>query len=169
MPTPPCLASGLVPSPEPFKQLLTQGMVRGETFRHPVTKLFVKPDRVEIVTEPGRERLIFIPRLRLRIATASATRRAFLTEKDASGKEIKLELEIIWEKMSKSKYNGVDPSVNASVVALLRCCSTIVTVVAGRDCAVGRGHDAHVRAAQGAARERSRLVCADSSSLVSGA
>eukprot|EP01129_Flabellula_baltica_P011492 TRINITY_DN5044_c0_g1_i2.p1 TRINITY_DN5044_c0_g1~~TRINITY_DN5044_c0_g1_i2.p1 ORF type:complete len:874 (-),score=197.94 TRINITY_DN5044_c0_g1_i2:11-2632(-) len=70
---------GLLDHNEPFKQLITQGMVHGKTFRIPGNQRCVKPHEVE---EKGES--------------------AFL-------KETGEELEITWEKMSKSKYNGVDP------------------------------------------------------------
>ncbi|KAI8145706.1 leucyl-tRNA synthetase [Fennellomyces sp. T-0311] len=65
---------------EPFNTLLTQGMVHGQTFKDPVTQRFLKPDEVD-TTDPANPKMI------------------------ASG-ETPL---ISFEKMSKSKYNGVDP------------------------------------------------------------
>jgi len=65
---------------EPFKKLVTQGMVHGRTYSDPSTGRFLKPDEVETSqTEP--------PKIR---ATGETPNVSF-------------------EKMSKSKYNGVDP------------------------------------------------------------
>ncbi|KAJ1731068.1 Leucyl-tRNA synthetase, mitochondrial [Coemansia biformis] len=67
---------------EPFKRLLTQGMVHGLTYKDPQTGRFLRPDEVEIGAEDGKPRVA-------RTGEAPATS---------------------YEKMSKSKYNGVDPS-----------------------------------------------------------
>ncbi|KAI9746386.1 MAG: Leucyl-tRNA synthetase, mitochondrial [Claussenomyces sp. TS43310] len=66
---------------EPFKQLLTQGMVHGKTYTDPATGRFLKPDEVD---------------------TTSSTRPVII----ATG----VVANISFEKMSKSKYNGVDPT-----------------------------------------------------------
>ena len=66
---------------EPFTRLITQGMVHGKTFSDPRTGRFLKPDQVDL-TDPST------PRLR------------------ATGKPAT----VSWEKMSKSKHNGVDPA-----------------------------------------------------------
>ena len=66
---------------EPFKQLITQGMVHGKTFVNPKTGKFLKPDEYK-VTETGDA-----------IITATG---------EIAG--------ISYEKMSKSKYNGADPA-----------------------------------------------------------
>lgn len=66
---------------EPIKRLVTQGMVQGKTFTDPSTGRFLKPEEVEL--------------------------------KGASGPIIKATGEVpnvSFEKMSKSKYNGVDPT-----------------------------------------------------------
>ncbi|PVZ97080.1 hypothetical protein BB558_006992 [Smittium angustum] len=66
---------------EPFKQLLTQGMVHGITYKEPSTERYLKPDEVDV-------------------------------SKGAMSAIIKATGEkplISFEKMSKSKYNGVDP------------------------------------------------------------
>jgi leucyl-tRNA synthetase len=65
---------------EPFRQLISQGMVHGKTFSDPLTGRFLRPDEVEgsDTTEPL-----------IKASKATPT--------------------ITWEKMSKSKYNGVDP------------------------------------------------------------
>ncbi|OZJ05920.1 hypothetical protein BZG36_01220 [Bifiguratus adelaidae] len=65
---------------EPFTTLLTQGMVHGMTFKDPVTQRFLKPEEVE--KTPSGEPII------------KATGESPL---------------VSFEKMSKSKYNGVDP------------------------------------------------------------
>jgi leucyl-tRNA synthetase len=65
---------------EPFKQLLAQGMVHGKTYSDPSNGRFLKPDEVDL-TVPSKP-----------IVTA--------TGQPAN---------VTFEKMSKSKYNGVDP------------------------------------------------------------
>lgn len=72
--------SGCVANPEPFTRLLTQGMVHGRTFIDPDTGEYVRNDHVQVSGSTARH-------------------------KD-TGKT----LEIVFEKMSKSKYNGVSPS-----------------------------------------------------------
>ncbi|XP_078034011.1 leucyl-tRNA synthetase, mitochondrial [Augochlora pura] len=69
----------LIPSPEPFKQLLVQGMVMGKTFQQMDTLKYLKSDEVE---KQGKQ----------------------WVEKDTNKPVI-----VSWEKMSKSKHNGVDP------------------------------------------------------------
>lgn len=71
---------GLVPASEPFTTLRTQGMVHGKTFRLPGSDRPVPPTAV---TE--------------------------LSNGSVVHKESGQPLDITWEKMSKSKYNGVDP------------------------------------------------------------
>ncbi|KAF7941145.1 hypothetical protein EAE99_000782 [Botrytis elliptica] len=66
---------------EPFKKLLSQGMVHGKTYLDPSNGRFLKPEEVDLTT-PSKPILI------------------------ASGELAK----ISYEKMSKSKYNGVDPA-----------------------------------------------------------
>lgn len=66
---------------EPFKQLLTQGMVHGRTFTDPSNGRFLKPEEVSS-TNPFKPTII---------ATGQTPNVSF-------------------EKMSKSKYNGVDPT-----------------------------------------------------------
>ena len=73
---------GLLPHPEPFRRLVTQGMVQGMTYKHPVTGQFISPSRVQ---------------------------------RDAAGAYVQDEgqrvpLDVVWEKMSKSKMNGVEPA-----------------------------------------------------------
>jgi leucyl-tRNA synthetase len=66
---------------EPFKQLLTQGMVHGKTYTDPSTGRFLKSGEVSLDTPSGP----------IIIATGDTANVSF-------------------EKMSKSKYNGVDPT-----------------------------------------------------------
>ncbi|KAL2104699.1 hypothetical protein VUR80DRAFT_9822 [Thermomyces stellatus] len=66
---------------EPFTRLITQGMVHGKTYSDPDTGRFLTPDEVD-VSEPQH------PKVRATGATAVMT----------------------YEKMSKSKHNGVDPT-----------------------------------------------------------
>ncbi|GKU10635.1 unnamed protein product [Fusarium langsethiae] len=68
-------------SAEPFKRLITQGMVHGKTYIDPNNGRFLKPDEVDL-TDPNKPKVV------------------------ASGRSAN----IAYEKMSKSKYNGVDPS-----------------------------------------------------------
>lgn len=67
---------------EPFKRLLCQGLVMGKTFKCPDTLAYLKPEERETIS-------------------------AIKTVVRNSGKEAL----VSWEKMSKSKYNGVDPSI----------------------------------------------------------
>ena len=70
---------GLLNFAEPFQRLLTQGMVQGLTYKNPQTGKYVSADRV--IYEAGQY----------------------------SDRETKEILSCFYEKMSKSKYNGVDP------------------------------------------------------------
>ncbi|ETW00700.1 leucine-tRNA ligase [Aphanomyces invadans] len=70
-----------VPTSEPFKQLLAQGMVLGRTYKSPSTLRFLKPDEIVVDKTDGSVR-------------------------EASTNDVVV---TAWEKMSKSKYNGVDP------------------------------------------------------------
>ncbi|KAF9431624.1 hypothetical protein BGZ76_011915 [Entomortierella beljakovae] len=65
---------------EPFKVLITQGMVQGRTFKDPATGAFLTPAEVDL-TDPSNP---------IQISTGLPPLQS-------------------WEKMSKSKYNGVDP------------------------------------------------------------
>ena len=67
--------------PEPFSKLVTQGMVHGKTFSDPTSGRFLKPDEVDLS----------IPSVPIIKATGTTPHISF-------------------EKMSKSKYNGVDPA-----------------------------------------------------------
>ena len=73
---------GLAPSPEPFDKLLTQGMVLGRTHKDPHTGRYLKPEEV-----------------------------MYLDDNDKDGSVIMSETgevpTTVWEKMSKSKFNGV--------------------------------------------------------------
>lgn len=75
--------SGLLPSPEPFADLLTQGLVQGKTFKHPTTGQFIHP--TSVVERDGR-----------------------YYARDDGGCEY--QVDVVWEKMSKSKHNGVEPA-----------------------------------------------------------
>ena len=66
---------------EPFRKLISQGMVHGKTFSDPHTSRFLKPEEVD-TSDPSNPKII---RTRERP-------------------------NVTWEKMSKSKYNGVDPN-----------------------------------------------------------
>ncbi|KAI0490463.1 hypothetical protein F4859DRAFT_8557 [Xylaria cf. heliscus] len=80
------MTEGVAESPyesshEPFKRLITQGMVHGKTYLDPESGRFLKPDEVDL-SSPSEPKVI------------------------ASGKQPL----ITYEKMSKSKHNGVDPT-----------------------------------------------------------
>lgn len=72
---------GLAPTAEPFKTLLSQGMVHGKTFIEPSTGRFLHPNEVD--TSNPEKPLI---------------------------KGTQITPNISFEKMSKSKHNGVDPT-----------------------------------------------------------
>lgn len=74
---------GLVDVDEPFSKLLTQGMVQAMAYKNSVTGKYIVPENVEIKEENG-EKVYY--------------------EKGTDHK-----LSVFFEKMSKSKYNGVDP------------------------------------------------------------
>ena len=69
---------------EPFRQLITQGMVQGKTFSDPLTGRFLRPDEVDKMKSS-----------RVENAEQSFDR-----------------LKVTWEKMSKSKNNGVDATAS---------------------------------------------------------
>ncbi|KAJ6647423.1 putative leucine--tRNA ligase, mitochondrial [Pseudolycoriella hygida] len=73
---------GLVPEPEPFKRLLVQGMVMGQSYRVKETGKYLKECDVKIDEN-----------------TKTAVELS-------TGQPVVME----WEKMSKSKLNGVDPA-----------------------------------------------------------
>lgn len=66
---------------EPFKQLVTQGMVHGKTYINPENGRFLKPDELDL----------------------SNTQEPKIIETGGTP-------DIAYEKMSKSKYNGADPA-----------------------------------------------------------
>lgn len=66
---------------EPFRKLISQGMVHGKTYSDPETGRFLKPEEVNL-DDPLSPKII------------------------RTGQKAN----ISWEKMSKSKYNGVDPT-----------------------------------------------------------
>ncbi len=70
---------GLVGINEPFKKLLTQGMVQGITYKNPINGKYIKSTDIKDINKPIDP---------------------------TTGQD----LDILYEKMSKSKYNGVDPS-----------------------------------------------------------
>ncbi|KAJ5491646.1 Leucine--tRNA ligase [Penicillium diatomitis] len=70
---------------EPFKTLLSQGMVHGKTFTEPSTGRFLLPSEVDL-TSPDQPLI----------------------------KGTQMTPNVSFEKMSKSKYNGVDPTVCAA-------------------------------------------------------
>jgi leucyl-tRNA synthetase len=74
---------GLLNEDEPFKRLLTQGMVQAAAYKNPITGKYIAPADVPDLANPTDP---------------------------ATGEP----LEVVFEKMSKSKYNGIDP---ASVLA----------------------------------------------------
>ncbi|VVC31618.1 Hypothetical protein CINCED_3A018979 [Cinara cedri] len=70
---------GLSPSPEPFKNLLVQGMVMGQSFKIKANGTYLK--EVEVIKK----------------------------DKQFFTKDGDFPVTATWEKMSKSKYNGVEP------------------------------------------------------------
>ncbi|CAM1508425.1 Fc.00g052730.m01.CDS01 [Cosmosporella sp. VM-42] len=68
-------------SAEPFTRLITQGMVHGKTYINPDNGRFLKPNEVDL-KDPAKPRVV------------------------ATGEQAT----VAYEKMSKSKYNGVDPT-----------------------------------------------------------
>lgn len=70
---------GLSPVREPFKELLTQGMVQGRTHRSSVDQRYLRPEQLAVSDNTTVEKATGLPTL------------------------------TSWEKMSKSKYNGVLP------------------------------------------------------------
>lgn len=65
---------------EPFRKLITQGMVHGKTFSDPKSGRFLKSEELDL-SDPSSPKMV------------------------SSGELAK----VSWEKMSKSKHNGVDP------------------------------------------------------------
>uniref|UniRef100_A0A182XVX8 leucine--tRNA ligase n=1 Tax=Anopheles stephensi TaxID=30069 RepID=A0A182XVX8_ANOST len=75
-------SKGLLPSPEPFKRLLVQGMVMGRSYRVGSSGKYIPAAEVEVVDEKHNKAI-----------------------ERATGEPVTM----LWEKMSKSKLNGVDP------------------------------------------------------------
>ncbi|XP_035779650.1 probable leucine--tRNA ligase, mitochondrial [Anopheles albimanus] len=75
-------SKGLLPSAEPFKRLLVQGMVMGRSYRVVSNGKYIPAAEAEIVDEKNNKAI-----------------------ERATGEPVTL----LWEKMSKSKLNGVDP------------------------------------------------------------
>ncbi|XP_023224565.1 probable leucine--tRNA ligase, mitochondrial isoform X1 [Centruroides sculpturatus] len=71
---------GLLKEKEPFHRVLCQGYVKGKTYFVKETGKYLKPDEIDIADSVVREK--------------------------ATGKLVQVE----WEKMSKSKFNGVSPN-----------------------------------------------------------
>ncbi|XP_032528867.2 probable leucine--tRNA ligase, mitochondrial [Danaus plexippus] len=70
---------GLTPTQEPFKKLLVQGMIMGQSYKVKSTGKYIPPDEVEQVGKGYKEK--------------------------ATGETVLAQ----WEKMSKSKFNGENP------------------------------------------------------------
>ena len=70
---------GLLNCDEPFKRLLTQGMVQSKAYKNPKTGQYITPENISDMTNP-------------------------------MDPETGDRLDVVYEKMSKSKYNGVAPS-----------------------------------------------------------
>lgn len=81
---------GLVNVDEPFQRLLTQGMVQGLTYKNPQTGKYVIPENIEAREEEGKDGKTVIA----------------YYDKESGDR-----LSVFYEKMSKSKYNGVDPQL----------------------------------------------------------
>nr|WP_265265666.1 leucine--tRNA ligase [Spirulina subsalsa] len=81
---------GLLNFDEPFKRLLTQGMVQAMTYKNPETGKYVVPSQVtaveEVNSETGKAETVYYE------------------------KGTETQLSVFFEKMSKSKYNGIDPA-----------------------------------------------------------
>uniref|UniRef100_A0A182NCF6 leucine--tRNA ligase n=1 Tax=Anopheles dirus TaxID=7168 RepID=A0A182NCF6_9DIPT len=75
-------SKGLLPSSEPFKRLLVQGMVMGRSYRVVSNGKYIPAGEVEITDEKSNKAI-----------------------ERATGEPVTM----LWEKMSKSKLNGVDP------------------------------------------------------------
>ncbi|XP_057195857.1 probable leucine--tRNA ligase, mitochondrial [Triplophysa rosa] len=74
-----CRDQGMVSHREPFKKLLVQGLIKGQTFRVAETGQYLKKDDIDVTGPEPVQR-----------TTGSR-------------------LQVTWEKMSKSKLNGLDP------------------------------------------------------------
>lgn len=91
-------AEGDVPCKEPFVNLLTQGMVMGQSFKVKTTGKYLHRDQVDFSGKAP-------------------------VEKDTGAA-----LRVQWEKMSKSKYNGVDPQ---DVLDEFGCDATRLCILSG--------------------------------------
>lgn len=78
-----CRDLGLVTHREPFKKLLVQGLIKGQTFRSAETGQYLRRDQIDFT---GAD-----PVLRGSDGSAGSA------------------VQVSWEKMSKSKHNGLDP------------------------------------------------------------
>ncbi|XP_053672399.1 leucine--tRNA ligase, mitochondrial [Anopheles nili] len=75
-------SKGLLPSAEPFKRLLVQGMVMGRSYRVTSNGKYISAAEVDVVDEKSNRAV-----------------------ERVTGEPVTM----LWEKMSKSKHNGVDP------------------------------------------------------------
>ncbi|XP_060778299.1 probable leucine--tRNA ligase, mitochondrial [Neoarius graeffei] len=74
-----CKDQGLVSHKEPFKKLLVQGLIKGQTFRVAESGQYLKKEDIDF------------------------------TASEPVHRESRKQLQVSWEKMSKSKHNGIDP------------------------------------------------------------
>lgn len=74
---------GYLPEKEPFRRLLVQGMVMGKSYRSKISGKYLKSEDVHVL-DAKKDKAV---------------------HKETGDKVI-----VTWEKMSKSKFNGVDPS-----------------------------------------------------------
>uniref|UniRef100_A0A8D8ZZD4 leucine--tRNA ligase n=1 Tax=Cacopsylla melanoneura TaxID=428564 RepID=A0A8D8ZZD4_9HEMI len=85
-------AQGRTPTREPFKRLLVQGMIMGQTHREQSTGKYLKPD--EVYTEGG----------------GGGGKKSTKSEGTVYSVATREPVTVSWEKMSKSKHNGVNPA-----------------------------------------------------------
>lgn len=99
-------APGIKPgNGEPFNVLLTQGMVHGQTYKDPLTQRFLKPEEVDTT---GMNMSCLHQTLSNPIYVDPANPKIIATGEKPL---------ISFEKMSKSKYNGVNPVVRSNNLA----------------------------------------------------
>lgn len=91
---------GYVSHPEPFKRLLVQGMVKGKSFHVKGSGKYLREDEVSITD----------------------VKKGKAVEKSTGNPVI-----VMWEKMSKSKFNGVDP---VDVIGVHGCDTTRLIMLA---------------------------------------